>query len=45
VRGGGIHIVKLSRQLLATEKQTKEEMPISPERRIRQDINLKNREQ
>jgi hypothetical protein len=36
--------VKLNRELLPTEKQTKQEMPMSPERAVCHDIDLKNRE-
>jgi hypothetical protein len=39
---GRIHIVKLNRELLPTEKSTEEKMPMSSESWVRPDIDLKN---
>jgi hypothetical protein len=36
-----IHIAKLNRELLPTEKSTNEQMSVSPESWIHRDINLK----
>jgi hypothetical protein len=39
---GRIHIVKLNRELLPTEKSTKEKMPVSSETWVRDDIDLQH---
>jgi hypothetical protein len=39
---GGIHIMKLNRGILPTEKSTKEKMPVSSESWVRHNIDLKH---